>query len=341
MSAEPAALRAAERHGPANRIAAVRDEGIVVGGVAAKKGDGVSRRREPQPLYVGILRFVGQVIDVVRGEAGGQAYVLVTGRALAPIGAVGEGPLVARDDLGLSMRPLLPRQHGAGHALLDGGIEVVQDLTAARQRVHGSPLTNQELVPDQFADGAAVDVRRHRQPGVGRPRRPHIGMPAAPDEREAASHQKSVSHIGAAGGGGSRLEGEGHPSAIGDAIEQSLIPLLHVDRFDDDQIDIVFDVPARVPRGRIDVDDPRVSGMLGVDFAEDASPQNFVPTHLSEDLASESRRFDRIDHDSGEAGFLCWGAARLGGDRQHQRQGHAGATEPSRNPRGDHDRHSW
>ena len=128
------------------------------------------------------------------------------------------------------------------------------------------------------------------------------------------------------------------PSAIGDAVEQGLIPPLHVDGLDDDQIDIVFDVPARAPRGFIDVDDPRVSAMLWVGFADGASTQDFVLTHLSEDLASEGRRFPRIDHDSGDATFLCLGVACICHNRQHHRQGHAGATEPSRNPHDDHDR---
>ena len=141
VSEEPAALGAAESHGPANRIAAVLDQEVFVRGVVAKEGDDVSRRREPETLDVGIPRLVDQLIDVVRGEVRGHADVLVAGRAVAPVRAVGEGPLVARDDLKPSVRPLLPVQHRAGHALLDGGIEVVQDAPAARQRIRGGSPT--------------------------------------------------------------------------------------------------------------------------------------------------------------------------------------------------------
>ena len=121
-----------------------------------------------------------------------------------------------------------------------------------------------------------------------RPLRRHIGMPAADDEGEAVSHQKSVCVRGRHASA-TQIGVERFPSAIADAVEQGLIPPLHVDGLHDDQIDIVFDVPARVLRGFIDVDDPRVSAMLGVGFADGASTQDFVLTHLSEDLASEGR----------------------------------------------------
>ena len=174
---------------------------------------------------------------------------------------------------------------------------------------------------------AAVGVAGDWQPGKGTiiPWRhePFI-FPTGKDQRIAAAHKQTGACICR-----SRRIVAAHfikgampfVAAVHHVIENSLIPLRHVDGFDNVHIGRIFDHAARVARRQVDVGNQRVPAIGRIDFAISPGEDLFVGADGSKRQAPERRRLDTQNLQPNDARISRWRSAddcQSQGDQKHQ-----------------------
>src|SRR5205085_7541109 len=137
----------------------------------------------------------------------------------------------------------------------------------------------------------AGDGRKARSQPIGARR--HVTLPAAPHQREAEAHQEAVT--GVLGVAAVRCTVEPRHdrlvAAIGHVVYEATIAAIEIERLQDAEVALIFDVTARVARGPIEVDDTGIQAMCRIEFAEHRAVQPLISPHGTEFRAAEHGSF--------------------------------------------------
>src|SRR5947207_9720080 len=124
--------------------------------------------------------------------------------------------------------------------------------------------------------GNAGDGRKMRRQAIGARR--HVTLPAVPHQREAEAHQEAVT--GVLGVPAVRCTVEPRHdrlvAAIGHVVYEATIAAIEIERLQDAEVALIFDVTARVARGPIEVDDTGIQAMCRIEFAEHRAVQPLI-----------------------------------------------------------------
>src|ERR1700677_1762997 len=304
----PSALRTAfdyrEIVRPIDRIDGAH---VVLLGIA-QEGAEVASRRESQSANGRILGAIDELIETPGFEPVAIAEMLIVGRRRRVLLACSEAPRRVRDRLS---RILLARPHGErrqkaireGSRIVDarGRIAVVAidrivlDLLAETDR-HTRPRNGcDDLGAHSSCDCGAVavmrDDRRHADAAHART---HVHFPSKPHHRVAQPHEPAVAGRGqrvplgdaardpCVEGGRRKLV-----APIVDFEEEDTIPARHVRRLQEFNIRHIFDHAAFIARREIDVLNPGVGGIRGIEFPRDLTGQMFICADVAKGPTAE------------------------------------------------------
>ena len=304
----PPALRAAfddgQIVGSVHRIGGSR---IVLVGIA-QEGAEITRGGKSEAAHGRILGAVDQFVKMSRFEAVAIAEMPLVRRQSPVLPASSKAPsrvrnrlariLLARPDGQRRQKPVRERR---GIVEVRSRIAVVAvdwivlDLLAEADRHACRRNRRDDLGAHETGDRRAVVIVRHdRRHTDAVQARTHVHFPPEPHHRVAGPHEPAVA------GGRQRIpirdaarnacvEGAGRKlvAAVVDFEEQDSIPAGHVGRLQEFDIGHIFDHAPRIARGEIDVLNPGVSGIGGIELPRGSAGQTLISASVAEGLAAE------------------------------------------------------
>jgi len=238
----------------------IRRTVVVLGRVAQERVE-VADRREPQPVHDRVLRDVGKLIDVVVGEVARRQL----DRGAVPVGV---GPAAVRHDLRYIVEMDAMGEDGVRRALRGrrGGVLERERGAAGDDVLIARP-------GDRRVSGVTRDREAGRRGETGQrseivlPSAPHRGVAARPEEgilqHRGIGERRRI--VAAGRRVVQRLIGLAAP--VRRLVHHLAIALVQVERLQDVEIVLIFDVAVGVFRRQLDVGDQRILRVRRTDLA--------------------------------------------------------------------------
>ena len=241
---------------------------------------------KPMPITIGSRARIDELVDRAAVEARrGRPRDL-------DMPVVDEAPCkTGRRDarVGLALPHRQCRPVGVGNRIDEGADEALLrqllDVGVAEQ----PGVLGDELLPHHAGD-AGDDRKARRQAIVARR---HVALPAAPHQREAATHQKAVAGMLGVPAVGRTVEPRHDRlvAAIGHVVDEAPIPAIEIERLQDPKVAPILDIAVRVARGPIEIDDAGIQRVCRIEFAEYCAVQALIGPDGAEFRAAEHGAF--------------------------------------------------